>query len=97
MNHEPVSIDSAGSRRRPRSSRELRQQIVGKCISGVIARPGRNGEPPTVLLLQFDDGSVLEFVSPRSDRVLQAAIEAPRKAAARAPDAHPGQLALAVA
>jgi hypothetical protein len=97
MNHEPVSIDSAGSKRRPRSSRELRQQIVGKCISGVIARAGRNGEPPTVLLLQFDDGSVLEFVSPRSDRVLQAAIDMPRKATARASEAHPGQLALAVA
>lgn len=53
------------------SSRQLRDQIVGKRISGVIARPGRSGEPPMVLMLRFDDGSVVEFVSPRSDRLLR--------------------------
>jgi len=97
MNHDLIPVDPEASKRRPRSSRELRQQIVGKCISGVVARAGNVGEPPTVLLLQFDDGSVLEFVSPRSDRVLKAAIENPRRAASRSTPAHPGQLALAVA
>ncbi|PKL96092.1 MAG: hypothetical protein CVV18_03005 [Gammaproteobacteria bacterium HGW-Gammaproteobacteria-8] len=90
MNHELSS-------RRPRSSRELRQQIVGKCISGVVARAGQAGEPPTVLLLQFDDGSVLEFISPRSDRVLRAALANPRRAVSRTTAPHPDQLALAVA
>jgi len=61
------------------SSRDVRDQIVGKCISGVIARPGRNGEPPMVMMLQFDDGSVVEFVSPRSDRVLEAALHKTRR------------------
>lgn len=81
----------------PHSSRAVRDQIVGKCISGVIARPGRKGEPPMVMMLQFDDGSVIEFVSPRSDRVLRNAMEQTRKhdrnrAGAQCPD----QLALAV-
>lgn len=58
------------------SSRELKEQIVGKRISGVIARPGRGGEPPMVLMLRFDDGSVVEFVSPRSDRILRQALSA---------------------
>lgn len=58
------------------SSRELKEQIVGKRISGVIARPGRRGEPPMVLMLRFEDGSVVEFVSPRSDRILRQALSA---------------------
>lgn len=57
------------------SSRQLRDQIVGKRISGVIARPGRAGEPPVVMMMRFDDGSVVEFVSPRSDRLLRRAVE----------------------
>ena len=56
------------------NSREFRQEIVGKRISGVIARPGRNGEPPVVMMLHFEDGSVVEFVSPRSDRLLKRAL-----------------------
>ena len=74
------------------SSRAVRDQMVGKCISGVIARPGHDGEPPMVMMLQFDDGSVLEFVSPRSDRILREAISQTR----RKPSTCPGQLALAV-
>ena len=57
------------------SSRQFRDQIIGKRISGVIARPGRSGQPPVVLMLRFDDGSVVEFVSPRSDRLLRQSIE----------------------
>lgn len=57
-------------------SRQLRDQIVGKRISAVIARPGRVGEPPMVMMMQFDDGSVVEFVSPRSDRLLRRAMSA---------------------
>ena len=53
------------------STREFRDQIVGKRISAVVARPGRSGQPPVVLMLRFDDGSVIEFVSPRSDRLLR--------------------------
>lgn len=60
------------------SSREFRKQIVGKRISGVIARPGQSGQPPVVLMLRFDDGSVVEFLSPRSDRLLRRALKESR-------------------
>lgn len=56
------------------SSRHIRDEIVGKTISGVIARPGRKGEPPVVMMLRFEDGSVVEFVSPRSDNLLRRAL-----------------------
>lgn len=76
------------------NSRALRNQIVGRTIAGVVARVGRDGEPPTVMMLQFEDGSVLEFVSPRSDRVLRSALSASARPAS---PAAPNQLALAVA
>ncbi|HMA98773.1 MAG TPA: hypothetical protein VKO38_04890 [Wenzhouxiangella sp.] len=56
------------------SPRELRNEIVGRTIAGVIARPGGAGEPPVVLMMRFDDGSVIEFVSPRSDRLLRRSL-----------------------
>lgn len=56
------------------SSREFRDRIVGKTISSVVARPGKNGQPPVVLMMQFEDGSVVEFVSPRSDRLLRKSL-----------------------
>lgn len=56
------------------SSHNFRDEIVGKTISGVIARPGGEGEPPVVMMMRFDDGSVVEFVSPRSDRLLRRAV-----------------------
>jgi len=58
------------------SSRQFRDQIVGKRITRVVAAPGRSGRPPQVLMMHFDDGSVVEFVSPRSDRVLRRALNA---------------------
>ena len=79
-----------------RTSRAVRNEIVGKCISGVIARPGRNGEPPMVMMLQFDDGSVVEFVSPRSDRVLKSAVDQTRRQGRDRAAQCPDQLALAV-
>jgi len=78
------------------SSRAVRERMVGKCISGVIARPGRNGEPPMVMMMQFDDGSVLEFVSPRSDRVLRTAIRQTRSRQSGPSTGSPGQLDLGV-
>lgn len=61
---------------RSNGSRRLRECIVGRTISGVIARPGRAGEPPVVLMLRFEDGGVVDFVSPRSDRMLESALAA---------------------
>jgi len=57
-------------------SREFRDRIVGKTIEAVVARPGRGGQPPVVLLLRFTDNTVVEFVSPRSDRWLRESLTA---------------------
>jgi hypothetical protein len=75
--HQQLANPQGGSKMSTgMGSREFRDQIVGKRISGVIARPGRAGQPPEVLMLRFDDGSVVEFVSPRSDRVLRSSLQA---------------------
>lgn len=63
------------------SSRRFRDEIVGRTIAGVIARPGRAGEPPVVLMMRFDDGSVIEFVSPRSDRLIKRSLRQTRNSA----------------
>ncbi len=83
------------SETRIRSSREVRDRLVGQTIRGVIARPGRSGEPAVVMMLQFDDGTAVEFVSPRSDRVLREAVRASRRRAGQGAHAGPDQLALA--
>lgn len=57
------------------SPRQFRERIIGRTISGVIARPGRPGEPPVVMMLRFEDGGVVEFVSPRSDQLLEDAVQ----------------------
>ena len=59
-------------------SRQFRDEIVGRTIAGVIARPGRAGEPPVVLMMRFEDGSVVEFVSPRSDRLIKRSLRQTR-------------------
>ena len=63
---------------KPLSPRALRDEMVGKTIAGVIARPGGAGEPPVVLMMRFDDGSVIELVSPRSDRLLKRSLRCSR-------------------
>jgi len=78
----------------PLSSREVRNGLVGRTIRSVIARPGRAGAPPMVMMLQFEDGSAVEFVSPRSDRVLREALRSSRRK--QVAGAGPDQLALAV-
>jgi hypothetical protein len=82
--------------RKSNTSRALRERIVGRTISGVVARPGRGDEPPMVMMLQFEDGEVVEFVSPRSDAVLRDALARPRRSAQASGGASPDQLALAV-
>lgn len=91
ISEQTAAFGKAGSTapRAVRTSRQVRDSIVGKSIRGVIARPGREGQPPMVLMLQFDDGTVLEFVSPRSDRLLREAIRTSGAPAGPAP----GQLA----
>jgi hypothetical protein len=76
------------------SSREFRDGIVGKRISGVIARPGRAGQPPMVLMLRFDDGSVAEFVSPRSDQILRRSVRTAPPAGSGSLDFESGEFEL---
>ena len=82
MNHSDTN--NAAMVGKALSPRALRDEMVGRTISGVIARPGGAGEPPVVLMMRFDDGSVIEFVSPRSDRILKRSLRRSKDASPRA-------------
>ena len=45
-------------------------ELVGKTITGVVATPGRNNSPHRIWMLQFSDGSHVEFVSPTARKRL---------------------------
>ena len=45
-------------------------QLVGKTISGVVATPGEDNDPHRIWMLQFSDGTHVEFVSPTARRRL---------------------------
>ena len=45
-------------------------QLVGKTITGVVATPGEDNDPHRIWMLQFSDGSHVEFVSPSARRRL---------------------------
>jgi hypothetical protein len=56
----------------------VKRDLIGKTITGVIAVPGeselaneaRGGSPCEIWLMQFSDGSYVEFVSPGARRGL---------------------------
>ena len=56
------------------SSGEIRMntdfQLVGKTITGVVATPGEGNDPHRIWMLQFSDGTHVEFVSPTARRRL---------------------------
>jgi len=43
-------------------------QLVGKTISGIIATAGEGDNPHRIWMLQFSDGTHVEFVSPSARR-----------------------------
>ena len=45
-------------------------QLVGKTITGIVATPGKDDNPHRIWMLQFSDGSHVEFVSPSARRRL---------------------------
>ena len=45
-------------------------QLVGKTISGIVATPGKDDDPHRIWMLQFSDGTHVEFVSPSARRRL---------------------------
>ncbi|MDH3901813.1 MAG: hypothetical protein OEU84_08755 [Xanthomonadales bacterium] len=45
-------------------------QLVGKTITGVVATAGKDNDPRRIWMLQFSDGTHVEFVSPSARRRL---------------------------
>jgi len=45
-------------------------QLLGKTITGVVASPSKGDEPRRIWMLQFSDGTHVEFVSPSARRRL---------------------------
>ena len=45
-------------------------QLVGKTITGVVATSREDNDPHRIWMLQFSDGSHVEFVSPTARRRL---------------------------
>ena len=45
-------------------------ELVGKTITGVVATRGQDNSPHRIWMLQFSDGSHVEFVSPTARRRL---------------------------
>lgn len=48
-------------------------QLIGKTITGVVASPSKGNEPRRIWMLQFSDGTHVEFVSPSARRRLNRA------------------------
>ena len=72
-----------------------RTDLVGKTISGIVAVQDQESEPMGIWMLQFTDGTHVEFVSPNARRRLRTAVSVKRAASKKyIPDA---QLALNVA
>jgi hypothetical protein len=72
-----------------------RTDLIGKTISRIIAVPGDEDGPTRIWMLQFTDGTHVEFVSPGAQRALDrfAGLRKGRKSRAAASR----QLALNVA
>ena len=64
----------------------IRDDLVGKTITGVVAAPSSGDGPTRIWMLQFSDGTHVEFVSPAGRRRLQRAAGGASAAHRRAPD-----------
>lgn len=77
----------------------VKRDLIGKTITGLIAVPGKataDGETPNeIWMMQFSDGSYVEFVSPSAKRGLRRS--ARRQTRVVAPVNPSPQLALNVA
>jgi len=71
------------------------QDLIGKTISGVVAVNRPDGNAREIWMLQFTDGSHVEFVSPTARRALRRSSNR-RKSLVRRPE-NELQLALNVA
>ena len=75
---------------------QTRMDLVGKTISGIVAAPGRGDGKLGIWMLQFTDGTHVEFVSPGARRALQRTA-ARQRFSAGAPKRDEPQLMLNVA
>jgi hypothetical protein len=71
------------------------QDLIGKTITGVVAIQQPGDSVREIWMLQFSDGSHVEFVSPTARRALKRSTS--RKKAFNAPPQNAHQLALNVA
>jgi len=55
----------------------VNQDLVGKTITGVIATPDRQSAAREIWMLQFSDGTHVEFVSPGARRGLRRSARRP--------------------
>jgi len=55
----------------------INQDLIGKTISGVIATTGQDGSPRELWMLQFSDGTHVEFVSPGARKALRKSAKRP--------------------
>lgn len=74
-------------------------ELIGKTISGIMAVPAEEGGPLKIWMLQFTDGTHVEFVSPGARRTLERLARGGGKRVSRSPKATlpDPQLALNVA
>ena len=71
------------------------QELIGKTITGVVAVTQPGDDVREIWMLQFSDGSHVEFVSPMARRRLRRGTRSRKVAISRPPNAM--QLALNVA
>ncbi len=50
---------------------DVNEDLIGKTISGVVATTAEHGGQRVIWMLQFSDGSHVEFVSPRARQALK--------------------------
>ncbi len=72
------------------------EDLIGKTISGIVAVPVDADGPVKIWMLQFTDGTHVEFVSPGARRTLDRLAGKARRRRRDTLPAHP-QLALNVA
>lgn len=74
----------------------VERDVVGKTITGIIATGAKSGGVREIWLLQFSDGTHVEFVSPRAKGSLRKGARNPLPAGNQ-PNVDAPQLALNVA
>ena len=74
----------------------VEHDIIGKTITGIIASGANQGSVREIWLLQFSDGSYVEFVSPKAKTSLRKAARRPLPPR-QVPSADTPQLTLNVA